>query len=108
MALVMAHAPRDVPRVRGPSNLCPLESQVWNLADLCKAANLGVLVATEPHVHHSSLSHCTADLHDTAVAQLASIVPVALNLRQSTRSDVSGVYAAFASRYMVEPIRADK
>lgn len=108
MALVMAHAPRDVPRVRGPSNLCPLgvRSGTWQIY-----ARRQILVSSWPQslmYMHSSLSHCTADLHDTAVAQLASIVPVALNLRQSTRSDVSGVYAAFASRYMVEPIRADK
>ena len=57
---------------------------------------------------HSSLSDCTADLHDTAPAQLTPIVPVALNLGQPTFSDASNVYAAFASRYMVEPIRADK
>ena len=36
------------------------------------------------------------------------IVPVALNLGQPMFSDVSNVCAAFASRYMVEPIRADK
>ena len=57
---------------------------------------------------HSSLADCTANLHGTAPAQLTSIVPVALNLGQPTFADVSGVYAAFASRYMVEPIRADK
>ena len=57
---------------------------------------------------YRSLSNCTADLHDTAPAQLTAMVPVALNLGQPTFSDVSGVYAAFASRYMVEPIRADK
>ena len=49
--LVMAHAPYDMPRVRGPSGMCPLECQVWTWAHLCRAANSGVLVTTEPHVH---------------------------------------------------------